>query len=390
MFVAIANTARDYAWGSRTAIADLLGTTPSGGPEAELWLGAHDGSPSRIIEPSIVGGAADLAQWIASDPRAALGARSRLPFLMKVLAAGSPLSLQAHPSAEQAREGFARENALGIPIDAPHRSYRDKYSKPEVIVAVSDTFEALCGFRPKEEAAEALTSVGLAELVSRLDDLPELFAWLIRGGAEVDSLVSKVSAHSVASDEVHGYSVTGASRVARDAADTASRLAKASPGDQGIVAALLLNRVTLRRGDALFLPAGNIHAYLEGLGIEVMSASDNVLRGGLTDKHVDVPELLRVLDFKTGPPPMLKAERVSPGLEVYCPAVDDFVLARITGDADIPLTGPAIALCVSGSFELSGALNSAHVSRGESVFVSPDEQRISVKGHGEVFLASTP
>lgn len=388
MFVAIANTARDYAWGSRTAIAELLGATPSGGPEAELWFGAHDGSPSRIIEPSIVGGATDLAQWIVSDPRAALGDRSRLPFLMKVLAAGSPLSLQAHPSAEQAREGFARENALGIPIDAPHRSYRDEYPKPEVIVAVSDTFEALCGFRPKEEAAEALTSVGLRELVGRLDELPELFAWLIQGGTEVDSLVSKVSAHS----ERHrdDQSATGIGSVADDAAETAARLAKAFPGDPGIVGALLLNRVTLRRGDALYLPAGNIHAYLEGLGIEVMSASDNVLRGGLTDKHVDVPELLRVLDFTTGPPPMLNAERVSSGLEIYRPAVDDFVLARITSDADIPLTGPAIVLCVSGSFELSGTVNSAAVRRGESVFVSPDEQRISLRGHGEVFLATTP
>lgn len=375
MFVAIANTARDYAWGSQTAIAELLGTTPSGGPEAELWLGAHDGSPSRIIEPSTAGGATDLAQWIASDPGAVLGERSRLPFLMKVLAAGSPLSLQAHPTAEQAREGFARENALGIPIDAPHRSYRDEYSKPEVIVAVSDTFEALCGFRPKAEAAEALTSVGLGDLVSRLDDLPELFGWLIRGGAEVDSLVSRIS--------TQGEARWGS-------ADTAARLAKAFPGDPGIVGALLLNRVTLRRGDALYLPAGNIHAYLEGVGVEVMTASDNVLRGGLTDKHVDVPELLRVLDFTTGPPPTLNAERVSQGVELYRPPVDDFVLARITSDADIPLTGPAIALCVSGSFELSGALNSATVRRGESVFVSPDEQRVSLKGHGEIFLATTP
>ena len=143
MFVGIENTPRDYAWGSETAISALLGTTPSGGPEAELWLGSHPGSPARVIDPGQVGGARNLTEWIAAAPSDALGTHPRLPFLLKVLAAASPLSLQAHPSAEQAQEGFARENALGVRLDAPERNYKDPYPKPEIICAVSDRFEAL-------------------------------------------------------------------------------------------------------------------------------------------------------------------------------------------------------------------------------------------------------
>lgn len=390
MFVTIANTPRDYAWGSRTAIAELLGTAPSGDPEAELWLGAHDGSPSRIVEPGAVGGAEDVAEWIRNDPIGSLGGRSRLPFLVKVLAAGRPLSLQAHPTAEQAREGFARENALGIPLDAPHRNYRDEYSKPEIIVAVSDTFEALCGFRPHAEAAEALTAVGLDELVGRLDDLPELFSWLLRGGPVIDSLVARLASRVGPPGGDGNDLPQDAGRVARLAVETAQRLGADYPGDPGVVCALLLNRVTLSKGDALYLPAGNIHAYLEGVGIEVMTASDNVLRGGLTDKHVDVAELLRVLDFASGPPPRLDAERPAPGVEVFRPSSADFVLARITNDAEVQLTGPAIALCVSGSLQLSGEESSIVISRGESVFVTPQEQRVSTSGRGEIFLATTP
>ncbi len=393
MFVSIANTPRDYAWGSTSAMAELLGTTPSGRPEAELWLGAHAGSPSRIAHPDAPAGSSTLAEWIEVDPAAALGDRERLPFLMKVLAAASPLSLQAHPSAEQAKEGFARENALGIPLDAPHRNYRDEFPKPEVIVAVSDTFEALCGFRPVAEAEHVLTSLGLGEPAHRLDDLPGLFEWLMRGGAHIQALLTglmeRVTDAASAAEEGPGLGRRGADVVA-DALDTVRRLSRAQPGDPGILCALLLNRVTLRAGEALYLPAGNIHAYLEGVGIEVMSASDNVLRGGLTPKHVDVDELVRVLDFTPGPPPWLRPERHSAGVELYRPDVDDFVLAKVTGAGEIPLHGPAIALCIRGTSRLAGSFDSAELSRGESVYISPDEARVSFTGSGEVFLATVP
>lgn len=382
MIVSIANTPRDFGWGSTTSMAHLLGIAPSGEPQAELWLGAHPGSPSRIIDPEATGGATDVLQWIDRDPHAALGDRAKLPFLMKVLAADSSLSLQAHPTAEQAAAGFARENALGIPLDAPHRNYRDDQPKPEIIVALSDRFEALCGFRAHHEAAEALTALDVAELVPRLVALPELFGWLMAGGPEVDALVARVAAR-VAQVDAEGVADMDAD------IDTARRLGEAHPGDPGIICALLLNRVTLRRGEALFLPAGNIHAYLEGVGVEVMSSSDNVLRGGLTAKHVDVPELLHVLNFAQGAPPWLHPEQAK-GIDVFRPEVADFVLMRITGDGDVPLTGPAIALCTAGSLSLSGTMSEQQVSLGESVYITPDELNISVRGHGELFLATTP
>lgn len=384
MFVGIANTPRDYAWGSATAIAELLGTAPSGRPEAELWLGAHPGSPSHILVPHTVDGFPDLLTWIDSDPRRALGGRDRLPFLMKVLAASAPLSLQAHPTSAQAREGFARENALGIPIDAPHRNYRDEHPKPEIIYALSEKFEALCGFRPLDESALVFEAFGLDELLPRLADISALLAWLMAGGDAVDALIAKATG---ASSSLLG----GTERIVSDAADTVRVLAGSYPGDAGILCALLLNRVTLRRGEALYLDAGNIHAYLSGLGIEVMTASDNVLRGGLTPKHVDVPELLRVLDFTAGPPPWITPESVTPHLEVFRPGNEDFVLVHAKGDAEFDLTGPAIALCTSGeSIALRGAASTATLSRGEAVYITPDERRVALSGAGEVFLATTP
>jgi mannose-6-phosphate isomerase len=384
MFVEIANTPRDYAWGSTTAMAELLGTEPSGRPEAELWFGAHVGSPSRIVAPAQTGGARDLSEWIAQDPAAALGNLPRLPFLLKVLA-GGPLSMQAHPTEAQAVEGFARENALGIPVDAPHRNYRDAHPKPEVIFALSERFDALCGFRAVEETSVVLRALGLDELVPRLTSLPDFFAWLMSGSSEIDAIVSRVVERAEAAE--------GGANLAPavvDAVATVRMLAQSFPGDAGIVSALLLNRVTLTRGEALVLPAGNIHAYLNGVGIEVMTASDNVLRGGLTPKHVDVPELLRVLDMTPGAVPRLPATVESSTLEVFRPGVDDFVLAHVTGDAEYVLTGPAIALCTSGSFTLEGILGSTTVSRGDAVYVTPDESRVAFTGSGEVFVATTP
>ena len=399
MFVSISNTPRPYAWGSETAIAELLGHEFSGKPEAELWLGAHAGSPSRIDDPGSAGGATDLATWIAAEPRLTLGpyaGAGRLPFLLKLLAAGAPLSLQAHPTEEQAREGFDRENLAGVPLDGPHRNYKDAYPKPELIFALSDTFDALCGFRKISEVRDLLTellqrgdSAEVRTLLERANAdaaLPDLVGWLSSGGKDVDALVAAVSELAgLASDagEAAGYSAE---------LETARALAVAYPGDPGIVLSLLLNRVTLRRGEVLYLPAGNIHAYLFGLGVELMTASDNVLRGGLTPKHVDAAELLRVLDFTPLPVPYLEAEHPLDGVEVFRPDVPDFVLVRFTGRASgaatYPLAGPGIAICVSGAATITG-VTSVEVRRGEAVYITPDEGEITVAGGGEVFLATT-
>ena len=397
MFVGITNTPRPYAWGSTSAIADLLGHTPSGEPEAELWLGAHPGSPSAIVDPSTVGGATTLAEWIAAAPELTLGrfaATGRLPFLLKILAAAHPLSLQAHPTPSQAQAGFARENALGIPLDASNRNYRDAFAKPELIYALSDRFDALCGFRPLEEMRSLLGTLlewdartedpqpqPLEDLLAQLSSdaaLPAVFEWLVSSGSGVPTLVSLVTRLAPLS--------TDASLV------TADSLAREYPGDPGIVISLLLNRVTLSRGEALYLPAGNIHAYLDGLGVELMSASDNVLRGGLTPKHIDVPELLGVLDFTPVPVPYLRSSSRVPGVEVFRPGVPDFVLVRVSGDAidaGYSLTGPGIALCEEGSIGITGSGCSVVITQGQSVYITPDEGRLAFSGDGTAFLATT-
>ena len=412
MFVAIGNTPRDYAWGSTTAIAELLGREPTGRPEAELWLGAHPGSPARIAESSqaAVDGAVDLAAWVDAEPDTALGGLPRLPFLLELLAAAGPLSLQAHPDAARAAAGFAAENALGIPLDAPERNYRDPHPKPEIIVALSERFVALCGFRPVEEARAVLHGLGLDELTAQLASLPALVGWLLAGGPEVDALVARVTARAAAlpaavppasggrtklkeiapEPDHNGAEVvdSGPDSVVLGALETVRVLAAAFPGDAGILSALLLNRVTLTRGEALYLPAGNIHAYLSGVGIELMTASDNVLRGGLTRKHIDVAELLAVLDFAPTPIPYLTPD-VSPGLAVYRPDGAGFALAHVTADAQLTLTGPAIALCTAGSFRLEGAGTSGAIARGESLYITPDEAGLAVAGAGDLFVATT-
>ncbi|HXR43877.1 MAG TPA: mannose-6-phosphate isomerase, class I, partial [Pseudolysinimonas sp.] len=320
MFVGITNTPRDYAWGSTTAIPALLGTAASGGPEAELWLGDHPGSPARLV------GRPGTLRDVEAAP---------LPFLLKVLAAAQPLSLQAHPDAAQARAGFAAEEAAGIPRDAPERNYRDASHKPELIYALRDGFRALSGFRPVEQTRTLLEPVAgdarIAPLLERLVDdgsLREVFSWLISRGDGVDELVAAIVESSAVADDVSW--------------DTVRRLSDAYPGDPGIAISLLLHTIVLKRGEALYLRAGNVHAYLEGVGVELMASSDNVLRGGLTVKHVDVPELLNVLDFTPLPVPYLRAVSDGPTADVFRPNVRDFELVHVTGDASLPLASDAI------------------------------------------------
>ncbi|MFT4028626.1 MAG: mannose-6-phosphate isomerase, class I [Protaetiibacter sp.] len=371
MFIEITNTPRDYVWGSTTAIAELLGRAPSGRPEAELWLGAHPGSPARVV-------------GAPGEERTLLDVvEGRLPFLLKVLAAEAPLSLQAHPTSAQAQEGFARENAAGIPLDAAERNYKDAFHKPELIYALSDPFRALSGFRSVAETLAVLAPVAddprVVPLVERLTSdaaLREVFAWLIAGGEGVEELVAAVVEASARLDGPSWQSVR--------------TLAEHYPGDPGIAISLLLHTVELRPGEALYLPAGNIHAYLEGLGIELMAASDNVLRGGLTPKHVDVPELLRVLDFRPLPAPYLAPEQPEPGVRVFRPDVPDFVLTVVGSDAaargvELPLGAAAIALCTEGEIAIEGG---PRLARGHAVYIE-GEPWLGARGSGLLFVASS-
>ncbi|MFF2390807.1 mannose-6-phosphate isomerase, class I [Agromyces sp. NPDC058104] len=406
MFVAIDNTPRDYAWGSKSAIAEYRGRPASGGPEAELWLGAHAGSPARIVDGASVG-YADLAEWIANDPVAALGADlaargPRLPFLLKVLAAGAPLSLQAHPTPEQARAGFAREEADGVPIDAYDRNYKDEFHKPELVVAVSETFDALSGFRPLEEVRGVLAVLRAADassgspdqgaldlLESHLsgpDPLRTTVEWLLtdgRGGdtGEANWVIERVTALAATPE--------AASSAYARSFETVGALAESYPGDPGIVISLLLNRVRLAAGESLFLAAGNVHAYLDGLGIELMAASDNVLRGGLTPKHIDVDELTSVLDFTPMPPPRLEPVQVAPGVRLFRPGVPDFALYRVEAlePATVPLDGPAIILSESAG-SLEGRSGAVRLHPGGALYATPDEESLVFLAGASAWIAT--
>ena len=373
MFVSLTNTPRDYAWGSLTAIADLLGRPRSGHPEAEYWLGTHPGSPSVICDPADHGGATLLSQL------------TTLPFLLKVLAADAPLSLQAHPTTAQAQAGFDRENSLGIPLDSPDRNYRDNHHKPELIYALSDEFVALCGFRPMAATRALLEALGDDPLIdafrARLVDdesLEPVLEWLLSRSEGVPELVARV--------------VQKSKGVPGPEFGMVGDLAAVYPGDPAIVVALLLNRVVLAPGQSLYLPAGNIHAYLRGVGIELMSASDNVLRGGFTSKHVDVPELLHVLDFHSEPVPYLTPDDSLPGTRIFRPDVPEFELV-VVRPMDAPVhfvpTGESILICTAGEFRVEGSASAVSLVRGDSFYVTADEAPLVFSGTGTVFLATT-
>lgn len=450
MLLPLSNTPRDYDWGSRTAIAELLGRQPSGGPEAELWFGAHPGSPSRVAQPD--GTETTLDRLIAADPAGTLGrGRTRLPFLLKLLAADKPLSLQVHPDTEQARAGFARENEAGVAVDAPERNYRDDSAKPELILALSERFEALTGFRHLSESRVLFgelkgfaagddgglldaftdrlgggssenpvlpqTTGGAADVQESGDPaalpaaeraeqdaaaapgnpLQDAVAWLLTGDrAEVSRLVGAVARAAGNAPEHTSFGREW---------ELVRELEAAYPGDPGVVLSLLLNRVSLVQGQAMFLKPGSIHAYLSGLGVELMSSSDNVLRGGLTSKHVDPAELLRVVRFEQQPARIITPDSPAEGIGVYRTDGDEFVLARIDlGDAGythgyrlagpdraaFTLTGPAIALALTGGVTVAGASGSAALGRGDAVFLSPDEREVLFTGSGTVVVATTP
>ncbi|MEN9750966.1 MAG: mannose-6-phosphate isomerase, class [Actinomycetota bacterium] len=407
MLLPLSNTPRDYAWGSTTAIAELQGRVPSGAPEAELWLGAHAGSPALVSAD----GEYALDEWIATDPQRALAGATSLPFLLKVLAAAAPLSLQAHPSRAQAQAGFARENAAGLPADSPIRNYKDAEHKPELIVALSEEFIALCGFRPISATVHDLQSLvdaygdagGASAAASFVDELRDrsrasvsrAYAWaveyLLRGAHSSVHVIAQLTAAAQTEQ---------AASVAPSTTATIRTLAQAYPADPGIVIGAMLNRVVLDAGEALFLPAGNIHAYVHGLGIELMSASDNVLRGGLTTKHVDVDELIRIADFEPLVDPRLAPEQLSGVLSRFEAPVDDFVLYRhhnsaAAGYADsdaastVDISVAGVALCVAGEARLSGAHGSLTLHRGQACFITGDEKSLRIEGSGDIFVATS-
>ena len=386
----ITSDPRRYAWGSTTAIPELLGVPADGSPQAELWLGAHPDSVTTLVDAE-EGGPASLNDWLASDPDAALGGRDRLPFLLKLLAAAGPLSLQVHPTPDRARAGFADEERRGVPRDAPHRNYKDASHKPEIIVALQDGFRALCGFRATDRSQALL--VHLAGLVEGTDRrvLETLAGQLLDAGLEhtVRAVLERRTPGVVAA-------LVSAARTDTDhpcwsaERELVRQLAEEYPGDPGIVVAVLLNLVSLQEGEALFLPAGNIHAYLSGFGVEVMASSDNVLRGGLTPKHVDVPELLAVLEFEPAPVPFVEPVVRPEGGLVYPVPVDDFELVKVDrGTAgDLARGRAAVIVVTAGTARVEQGPDTVVLERGAAVFVSPGPEPVTVSADGTVFVAT--
>ncbi|MFJ8947448.1 mannose-6-phosphate isomerase, class I [Streptomyces sp. NPDC102395] len=375
------NTVRPYAWGSPTAIPALLGVEPTGEPQAEMWMGAHPGAPSRTARGTLV-------EVIEADPERELGAATtakfgpRLPFLLKLLAAGAPLSLQVHPDLRQARAGHEDEERRGIPVDAPHRNYKDANHKPELICALTE-FEGLCGFREPARAAALLDGLGVDTLKPYVD--------LLHARPEDAALREVLTALLTADRDDMAHTVAEAAaacdRLGGDWAPYAG-IAHHHPGDPGVIAAMLLNHVRLQPGEALFLGAGVPHAYLSGLGVEIMANSDNVLRCGLTPKHVDVPELLRIVRFEPGDPGVLRPEAAPDGEEFYDTPVDEFRLSRHVlpeGAAARALTlpTPQILLCTAGAVDTG----EHRLTPGHSVFVPADE-KVEVSGAGTLFRAT--
>ncbi|MFF4533322.1 mannose-6-phosphate isomerase, class I [Streptomyces sp. NPDC001407] len=395
----LANTVRPYAWGSTTAIPELLGTNPTGEPQAELWMGAHPGAPSRVDRGS---GPRPLCDTIADAPEAELGPGTvrrfgpQLPFLLKLLAAASPLSLQVHPDLDRAKAGYADEEARGIPADAPHRTYRDANHKPELLCALTP-FEGLCGFRAPAETAALLAALDVDSL--------KPYADLLHAQPEADALREVLTAvltaeHTAVADTVHA-AATACARLAaedgphRDAYAAYASIARHYPGDPGVIAAMLLNHVRLSPGEALYLGAGVPHAYLDGLGVEIMANSDNVLRCGLTPKHIDVPELLRVVRFESTDPAVLRPEADAGGEEVYATPVDEFRLSRYVfapaseTPAALPAGAPQILLCVFGTAALRTPDGTElRLRRGESAFVRAGESAELTGDDATVFRAT--
>jgi mannose-6-phosphate isomerase len=359
-------------------------------------MGAHPKAPSLVETDR---GWRPLDAVIEDDPEAVLGQwlsrrfQGRFPFLFKVLAAAAPLSIQAHPDKARAKKGFAAENRLGLPLNAPERNYKDDNHKPECICAL-EPFWAICGFRRISDILADMGRLSLPELEDHLaglrrqpdrNGLRQFFQGLMTADPDArNRLVQKAAAASapLASGDPAFHWVV--------------RLNSAYPGDIGVLSPLMMNLIRLEPGQALFLSAGELHAYLEGVGIELMANSDNVLRGGLTSKHMDIPELMACLNFGEREIDVLTPRSVSGVEQIYPTPTAEFQLSILrTADgvaSRFSNDGVQILLCVGGSAELTGPNREWRlaVEKGASVLVPAGVHGYRIAGRAEFYKASTP
>ena len=371
MLIRIQGQVKKYDWGSKDLIPNYFGTSESTEKIAEIWFGTHSLGES-VSEP----GGVPLSKLIDK----------RLGFLVKLLAASKSLSIQVHPNKVQAQQGFEKEHNLGISLDDPTRLYKDSSHKPEALIALTE-FHALCGFRPRAELVQVFSAFGKTE--SEFQDLAQHLA----SGKPLDQIFKSLIANtSLAARFLETVPVAQSDPLAQRGRDLVANLLEQYPGDTGSLVALMLNQVELSPGEAIFLPAGNIHAYLSGLGLEVMAASDNVLRCGLTPKHIDVAELLKIADFQELESPKVTPKKLAEGLVEYPVEVDDFrvYLAEVSGKnilADIDLPSAAMVVCTAGEVAVGTSLDEREVLTKKQVVYVSGAKKISLSGSGTVFLA---
>lgn len=394
----LANVIQDYAWGSKHALKELFNIeNPLGKPQAEVWMGAHPKAPSSVVisdSEQVL-----LTDFIAWDPDFVLGPEvnkafnGQLPFLFKVLSAGAPLSIQAHPDKKQAVEGFERENREGIDLGAPHRNYKDGNHKPELIYAVTP-FKALRGFREMSEILRLLDKLNLPVMTDALKEfkadpsqagLRGFYTWLMKlEGREKDDLIDQA--------------VLAAEEIDEDPAfEELLSLHSYYSGDIGIMGAVLLNLVVLEPGEAMYLDAGELHAYLHGTGMEIMANSDNVLRGGLTPKHVDVNQLLKTLTFNSAPVTLTDpTQQEYPGETVFTTPAREFQLhvVRVEGNEYLSPRDRAVEIlfCAAGAARISvtGTGDFIDISAGESCLVPAGLPQYAIQGTVTLYKATVP
>jgi mannose-6-phosphate isomerase len=403
------NPVRAYAWGSRTHIARLTARDLEELPAAEMWIGCHPRSPSRIGSPEGL----RLRDLIAQAPEPALGGRVRarfgdeLPFLMKLLAASEPLSLQVHPPRDRAERRFAEQLAAGIPLDARERSYPDPLHKPELLYALT-RFEGMAGFRDVHKTAAILRALHLDWLEAVADQLERSDApgalrsvvtrWLALPESAVRGMLADVRAAALSAEaRAHAAPrprrpvLLEASEVARESLRVYSAtvpLIDRYPVDPGVLVTLLLNHVVLAPGEAMFIEAGVVHAYTSGFGVEIMASSDNVLRAGLTPKHVDIPELLQVADFTPIDPPYCAATPIASGIRLS-PPIDEFELLVLQLNQDSAVLAgatPRLALCLRDTVELHAQGTTVTLEQGDAVFVEAASGSLTASGHGRLAI----
>ena len=378
------NPVMAYAWGSRDGIAAMQGRGPSAEPQAELWMGAHPQAASVLDD----GGRLDAL--VEAAPERVLGADAvarfgdRLPFMLKVLSAAEPLSLQVHPNDALARERFDAEDAAGIDRGAPDRSYRDPYAKPEMLVAITD-FQVLLGFRPAAEAAVALEALGVRELSG--------VAAALRDGASTgEAFLTVIDWPQGQRRELVAEVRAGALTWDDDRAPWLVFLADRYPDDPGVAGVVLLNYLRLHGGQGVYVAPGQIHAYLRGTGVEILGGSDNVVRGGLTAKHVAVGELRRVLSCEAVTPVVIEPVAGADGEETWVTPRPEFALSRLRFDdstRSLSIDQPQILLCIEGKIQVGAADGLVVLGGGESAFVTADTGQVTASGRG-VLLRATP